>query len=64
MRKVKFKKDYRHDAINGENKTAPFYAKGTTKNVTTKHALFLEKLGVASIVTGKEEKEAENRETK
>ena len=64
MKKVKFKKDYRHDATLGDNKAAPVYSKGTVKTVTDKHALYLEKLGVASIVIGKEDKEAENRETK
>jgi hypothetical protein len=64
MKKVKFKRDYRHESIGANLKKAPEYAKGRTYSVTDKHAAFLEKEGVASIVLGKEEKEAEARETK
>jgi hypothetical protein len=64
MKKVKFKKDYRHDSVGGKHKAAPEYAKGRTYNVTDRHALFLENLGVASIVLGKEDKDAADRETK
>jgi hypothetical protein len=64
MKKVKFKRDYRHEAIGSRNKNVPTNLKGSTKEVTNKHAQFLERIGVATILTGKEEKEAAGRETK
>ena len=56
-KKVKFTQDF-----TTSNKVT--HPKGSTRTVTSKMALFLEKNGFAKIVVGKEEKEAEERETK
>ena len=62
--KVKFKRDYKHEAIGANLKKAPSYTRGSTHKVTDKMAAFLEKIGVATIVLGKGDKEADSRETK